>query len=131
MLNFPIISAAHRNLYTLGVASQICGIPARLIATLVKPQSEAGGMELFSLDDIVNAFTSEAGARLLRKLRQDQLELYRQCRVTWRDEFGLIRTVEDAWVEIRGKRAEITLPDGYRFVREIADSDFGFKGTRV
>jgi hypothetical protein len=118
-------------LYTLDVISQIVGIPRRLIATLVAPREVVAAVALYSLREVRIAFSSEAGVRLLRKLQQNQLELYRHCQVTWRDPFGVIHTAGDAVVERRGKRAEITLSNGYRFCQMLADPDFHFTGSRV
>ena len=130
-MNKAIIAAARRQLFTLDVASQIAGIPPRLIAVLVAPRREVNEVALYSLRAIEEAFSSESGARLLRKLHQNQLRLYRDCQVRWRDDLGTLRTAEGAIVEIRGKRAEITLSDGYRIIRSLAESDLSFSGTAV
>src|SRR5713101_3326159 len=128
MLNKPIIAAARKQQYTLDVAGQIAGIPPRLIITVVAPSREIDGVDLYKLSDIVAAFSSESGERLLRKLHQNQLHLYANCRVTWRDDLGVVHTVEDAYVEIRGKRAEVTLRNGRRTIHSLADSSFRFEG---
>lgn len=131
-MNEAIITAARRLLFTLDVASQITGIPRRLILALValNPR-QANGVELYALRAVVRAFKTEDGARLLRKLHQNQLEMYRNCRVSWRDDLETLRTAEGAIVEIRGRRAEITLRDGFRILRALADPDLKFSGTPV
>ena len=131
-MNDAIIAAAGRRLFTLDVAAQITGIPQRLIGTLVAPHPrEANGVQLYALRAIVRAFKDESGARLLRKLHQNQLQLFRDCSVAWRDNLGTLRTAEGGVVEIRGRRAEITLRDGYRVIRSLADPDLKFSGTAV
>jgi hypothetical protein len=129
-MNHNAIAAAHELMFTLDVASQIAGIPPRLILALVSPQLR-GDTDYYALSDIEQAFRTEAGTRLLRKLRQNQLHLYRDCAVSWRDGFGTMRSATGALVEIRGRRAEITLPGGYRFVRSLSDPDLHFEGTPV
>jgi hypothetical protein len=129
-MNHDAIAAAREWMFTLDVASQIAGIPRRLILALVSPQRR-GDTDYYALSDIEAAFTAGAGARLLRKLRQNQLHLYRDCAVSWRDGLGTLRSATGALVEIRGRRAEITLAGGYRFVRPLSDPDLHFEGTPV
>lgn len=131
MLNDLIIRAARRQLYTLDVVSQIVGVPRRLVASLVVPVGKVNDADVYRLKKVVSAFKTEQGARLLRKLHQNQLRLFRDCSVIWRDDLGTLRTAEGAVVEIRGSRAEITLRDGFRVIRALANPDLQFSGTAV
>ncbi len=129
MLNQPIITAARKGQFTLDVMAQITGVPTRLIAATVKPSRH--GNDLYSLKRVVLFFESESGQRLLRKLHQDQLEIYRDCRATWRDEFGTQREVEPCLVEVHGKRLEITLNNGHRVIQRADNPATGFKGAKI
>jgi len=104
------------------VTSQLTGVPQRLIVALVTSCRQVNEAELYKLGEVVAAFSTESGQRLLRKLHQNQLHLYANCRVTWRDDLGTLHTAEDAYVEIRGKRAEVTLRSGYRTIVALTDS---------
>lgn len=130
-MNASIIAAARRQHYSLDVASQIVGIPARLIAALVEPCREVDDVALYALRSVVDAFRTDPGARLVRKLHQNQLKLYRDCQVSFRDALGSLRRAEGAVVELRGRRAEITLREGYRVIVAAADPDFRFSGTAL
>ena len=129
MLNQPIITAARKGQFTLDVMAQITGVPARLIAASVKPGRHDN--DLYSLKRVVLFFESESGQRLLRKLHQNQLEIYRDCHATWRDEFGTPRLAENCLVEVRGKRLEITLNNGHRVIQRADNPATGFNGTKI
>jgi hypothetical protein len=130
-LNTPIISAAWQHRYTLDVVSQITGIPPRLILATIKPVDTQDHAELYALAEVCAFFSLEAGARLIRKLRQNQLCIYRNCTVHWKDLDGISKTSTGVFVEIRGHRAEVTLSDGHRFIRKLDDPHFTFDGIRV
>ena len=130
-MNAAIIAAARRHQYTLDVASQIVGIPGRLIAAIVAPCHEVDEVPLYSMRNIVRAFRTDPGLRLIRKLHQNQLKLYRDCAVSWRDDLGVVHAAEGAVVELRGRRAEITLRDGARIIQSRAEPAFSFSGTAV
>jgi hypothetical protein len=129
MLNQRIITAARQGQFPLDVMAQITGVPARLIAASVKPSRH--GNDLYSLKRVVLFFESESGQRLLRKLHQNQLEIYRDCHATWRDEFGTPRLAENCLVEVRGKRLEITLNNGHRVIQRADNPATGFNGTKI
>jgi hypothetical protein len=131
LLNNPIISAAWQHRYTLDVVAQITGIPPRLILAIIKPVDTQDNAELYALAEVCAYFSMESGARLIRKLRQNQLCIYRNCLVGWKDGDGIAKSATDAFVEIRGHRAEVTLPDGHRFTRKLNDPNFAFNGIRV
>jgi hypothetical protein len=130
-MNEAIIAAARRQFFTLDVASQIVGVPPRLIDALVSAHHDVDGVAVYRLRHVVAAFRTEAGVRLLRKLHQNQLQLYRNCEASWRDDLGTVRRANGAIVEIRGRRIEITLADGYRTTCRLADPEVAFAGTRV
>jgi len=131
MLNDLIIRAARRQLFTLDVVSQIVGVPGRLISSIVVPVGKVNDVDVYRLGKVVSAFNTEQGARLLRKLHQNQLEFYVDCTVVWRDSLGTLHTAQGAVVEIRGWRVEVTLRDGFRVIRSRADPDLKFSGTPV
>lgn len=130
-LNLQIIRAAFQDNYVLDVVSQITGVPMRLIQATIKPKGQVDGEDLYDLKAVMKFFMSAKGKRLLRKLRQNQLEIYRSCAVTFRDKDGFLRQENGCFVEIRGKWAEVTLPNGHRFSNLIESQDFNFKGIRV